>query len=113
MGLLPLLAPYFNRGYPVEGYLLRHMARGPFMTRDARAANAFLLPVAPYSLRVAAFPGDGLLGVQARVAAAVDAAVSPVNENSKLLKASDWLRKHALVTSMTSDPSRSCALCQA
>ena len=72
-GLLPLLAPYFNRGYPVEGYLLRHMAHGPFTTRDARSANAFLLPMAPYSLRVAAFPGDGLVGVQARVAAAVEA----------------------------------------
>jgi len=73
VGVLPLLAPYFNRGYPVEAYLLRNMARGPFTTRDATAANAFLLPMAPYSLRVAAFPGDGLLGVQARVAAAVEA----------------------------------------
>jgi hypothetical protein len=72
-GLLPLLAPYFNRGYPVEAYLLRHMRRGPFSTRDAAAANAMLLPVAPYALRVAAFPGDGLTGVQARVAAAVEA----------------------------------------
>lgn len=73
VGVLPLFAPYFNRGYPVEAYLLRNMARGPFTTRDATAANAFLLPMAPYSLRVAAFPGDGLLGVQARVAAAVEA----------------------------------------
>jgi hypothetical protein len=73
VGLLPLLAPYFNRGYPVEGYLLRHMTHGPFTTRDARSANAYLLPMAPYSLRVAAFPGDGLVGVQARVAAAVEA----------------------------------------
>ena len=39
------------------------------------------------------------------IAAAVDSAVSPVNENGKLMKASDWLRKNALVTSMTSDPS--------
>ena len=39
------------------------------------------------------------------IAAAVDSAVSPVNESGKLMKASDWLRKNALVTSMTSDPS--------
>lgn len=39
------------------------------------------------------------------IAAAVDSAVSPVNDNGKLIKASDWLRKHQLVTSMTQDPS--------
>ena len=39
------------------------------------------------------------------IAAAVDSAVSTVNESGKLMKASDWLRKNALVTSMTSDPS--------
>ncbi len=72
-GLLPLLAPYFNRGYPVEAYLLRHMQRAPFATRDAAVASAMLLPVAPYALRVGAFPGDGLTAVQARVAAAVEA----------------------------------------
>lgn len=35
------------------------------------------------------------------IAPAVDAAVSPVNENGKIIKASDWLRMNALVTSMT------------
>lgn len=35
------------------------------------------------------------------IAPAVDAAVSPVNENGKIVKASDWLRANALVTSMT------------
>ncbi len=69
---MPLLAPYFNRGYPVEAYLLRHMRRGAFATRNASDANAFLIPMAPYALRVAAFPGDGLAAVQARVAAAVE-----------------------------------------
>ena len=73
-GLLPLLAPYFNRGYPVEAYTLRWLsaARGPFTERSAAAATAFLLPLHPYSLRVAAFPGDGLVGVQASVAEAVE-----------------------------------------
>jgi len=39
------------------------------------------------------------------IAPAVDAAVSPVNEESKIIKASDWLKINQLVTSMTSDPS--------
>lgn len=39
------------------------------------------------------------------VAAAVDAAVSPVNENGKIIKASDWLKTNHLMTSMTCDPS--------
>ena len=72
-GLLPALAPYFNRGYPVERYTLDNMRHGPFTERDMHAANAFLIPVAPYELRVAAFPGDGLVTVQHRVAAAVEA----------------------------------------
>lgn len=39
------------------------------------------------------------------ISAAVDAAVSPVNNGQgKLLKASDWLRKNQLVTSCTVDP---------
>jgi len=35
---------------------------------------------------------------------AVDAAVSPVNEDGKILKASQWLKANQLVTSMTCDP---------
>lgn len=38
------------------------------------------------------------------IAAAVDAAVSPVNENGKIVKASEWLKMNQLVTSMTRDP---------
>lgn len=38
------------------------------------------------------------------IAAAVDAAVSPVNENGKIVKASEWLKMNQLVTSMTCDP---------
>lgn len=38
------------------------------------------------------------------IAAAVDAAVSPVNEDGKITKASDWLKKKRLCTSMTRDP---------
>ena len=38
------------------------------------------------------------------VGAAVDAAVSPVNESGKIIKASDWLRQNQLATSMTCDP---------
>lgn len=38
------------------------------------------------------------------IASAVDSAVSPMNENGKLVKASDWLRKNQLVTSITNDP---------
>lgn len=72
-GLLPAIAPYFNRGYPVERYTLDHMRRGPFAEANIPAANAFLIPVAPYELRVAAFPGDGLVTVQRRVADAVEA----------------------------------------
>lgn len=67
-GLLPLIAPSFNRGYPLEAYLVRAIRRGPFATRNATHATAFLLPLRPYALRVAAFPGDGLAAVQARVA---------------------------------------------
>lgn len=38
------------------------------------------------------------------VASAVDAAVSPVNEDGKIVKASDWLKSNQLATSMTADP---------
>ncbi len=37
-------------------------------------------------------------------AGAVDAATSPVNENGRIWKASDWLQRNQLVTSMTTDP---------
>lgn len=72
-GLLPLLAPSFNRGYPVEEYTLRHLSQGVYAEREPQRATAFLLPVQPYAMRVAAFPGDGLVTVQQRVAAAVEA----------------------------------------
>lgn len=38
------------------------------------------------------------------IGAAVDAAVSPVNESGKIVKASEWLKLNQLVTSMTCDP---------
>ncbi len=38
------------------------------------------------------------------IAAAVDAAVSPVNEGGKLVKASEWLKTNQLVTSITCNP---------
>lgn len=38
------------------------------------------------------------------IAAAVDAAVSPINQGGKITKASDWLRTNQLATSMTADP---------
>lgn len=38
------------------------------------------------------------------VAAAVDAAVSPINESGKLKPASDWLKANVLATSLTSEP---------
>lgn len=38
------------------------------------------------------------------IAAAVDAAVSPINENKKIIRASEWLKRNQLVTSMTCDP---------
>lgn len=38
------------------------------------------------------------------IAPAVDAAVSPVNEDGKIIKASEWLKLNQLVTSMTCDP---------
>jgi len=38
------------------------------------------------------------------IAAAVDVAVTPINEDGKIIKASDWLKLHQLVTSMTCDP---------
>lgn len=38
------------------------------------------------------------------VATAVDAAVSPVNDDGHIVRASDWLRKKRLCTSMTRDP---------
>ena len=39
------------------------------------------------------------------VAAAVDAAVSPINDNGKIVPASEWLKQNMLATSMTCDPS--------
>ncbi len=39
------------------------------------------------------------------IAPAVDAAVSPINENGKITPASLWLQQNALMTSMTCDPS--------
>jgi hypothetical protein len=36
---------------------------------------------------------------------AVNAAVSPINEAGKLVKPAEWLKQHALSTSMTKDPS--------
>lgn len=39
------------------------------------------------------------------IAAAVDAGVSQVNLDGKLIKASDWLKRNRLCTSMTCDPS--------
>lgn len=39
------------------------------------------------------------------IAAAVDAAVSPVNEDGKVSSASEWLKRNQLVTSMACDPS--------
>ncbi len=38
------------------------------------------------------------------IAAAVDAAVSPINDNGKIIKASEWLKLNQLCTSMTCDP---------
>lgn len=38
------------------------------------------------------------------VGAAVDAAVSPLNQDGNIIKASEWLRANQLVTSMTADP---------
>lgn len=38
------------------------------------------------------------------VAAAVDAAVAPVNVDGRLVKPSDWLKEHQLATSLTCDP---------
>lgn len=38
------------------------------------------------------------------ISGAVDAAVSPINDNGKLLKASEWLKTNQLVTSLTCDP---------
>lgn len=35
----------------------------------------------------------------------VDVAVSPVNENGTIIKASDWIKRNQLVTSLTVDPS--------
>lgn len=38
------------------------------------------------------------------VASAVDAAVSPANDEGKIIKASEWLKTNQLATSMTTDP---------
>jgi len=38
------------------------------------------------------------------IAAAVDSAVSPINEQGKIIKATEWLKKNQLCTSMTCDP---------
>ena len=38
------------------------------------------------------------------IAGAVDAMVSPVNENGKIIKPTEWLKKNQPVTSMTCDP---------
>ncbi len=38
------------------------------------------------------------------IAGAVDAAVSPINENGKIVRPTEWLKRNQLVTSMTCDP---------
>jgi len=38
------------------------------------------------------------------IAAAVDAAVSPINDNGKIIRASEWLKNNQLATSMTCEP---------
>jgi hypothetical protein len=38
------------------------------------------------------------------IAAAVDSAVSPINDQGKIIKATEWLKKNQLCTSMTCDP---------
>jgi len=38
------------------------------------------------------------------ISGAVDAAVSPVNETGKIIKASEWLKRNQLATSMTCEP---------
>ena len=50
------LAPTFNRGYDVEGHIVRFMGEPPFSTADPKEATAFLLPARPYLERVAAYP---------------------------------------------------------
>ena len=49
------LAPTFNRGYDVEGHIVRFMGEPPFHTADPEEATAFLLPARPYLERVAAY----------------------------------------------------------
>ena len=66
------IAPYFNRGYPVEAYLVSRMRNGPFSAAAKANATAFLLPVEPYKTRVNAYPDAGLDAMQDQVSDAVE-----------------------------------------
>lgn len=68
-GVVARVAPYFNRGYPVEHYLVSHMERGPFTTDSPADATAVLVPVEPYRTRVGAYleGSDGLAQMQQHV----------------------------------------------
>jgi hypothetical protein len=63
------LAPTFNRGYDVEGHIVRFMGEPPFHTADPNEATAFLLPARPYLERVAAYPETGRDAMMRNVAA--------------------------------------------
>ena len=63
------LAPTFNRGYDVEGHIVRFMGEPPFHTADPEEATAFLLPARPYLERVAAYPESGRDAMTRNVAA--------------------------------------------
>jgi len=63
------LAPTFNRGYDVEGHIVRFMGEPPFHTADPNEATAFLLPARPYLERVAAYPESGRDAMTRNVAA--------------------------------------------
>ena len=66
------LAPTFNRGYDVEGHIVRFMGEPPFHTADPKEATAFLLPARPYLERVAAYPESGREAMTKNVKAMVD-----------------------------------------
>ena len=66
------LAPTFNRGYDVEGHIVRFMGEPPFHTADPNEATAFLLPARPYLERVAAYPESGREAMTKNVKAMVD-----------------------------------------
>jgi len=92
--------PTFNRGYGVETYLAREIARGPFATRSFKDATALFIPVRPYLQRLLTVEAyvmrDPIKGTNnnAAVRQAVRDRLSRDIERVKAINTQAWTSKH-------------------